>query len=165
MGERDPVIVPLDFGAVVDEVLRLSPAPPGIEVVVGDLGGDVQADSGQLVQMLTNPITNAYQAMPDGGLLGIGGTQSDGFVEMTVEDSGVGIDPAVAERLLEPFFNTRPIGTGLGLSIVKRFTEGHDGTISIENGPIVGARVTIRLPHATAGATPGPTMSTFTYSW
>ena len=66
----------------------------------------------------------------------------------------MGIDPAVAERLLEPFFTTRPTGTGLGLSIVKRFTEGHDGTISIENGPIVGARVTIRLPHATAGVTP-----------
>jgi signal transduction histidine kinase len=154
MQERDPVIVPLELRAVVDEVLRLSPAPPGIEVCVEDLGSDVQADRGQLVQILTKLITNAYQAMPDGGRLGVGGTQSDGFIEITVEDSGVGIDPAVAERLLEPFFTTKPTGTGLGLAIVKRFTEGHNGTVSIENGPTGGARVTIRLPHTTAGVTP-----------
>jgi signal transduction histidine kinase len=154
MQERDPVIVPLELRAVVDEVLRLSPAPPGIEVCVEDLGSDVQADRGQLVQVLTKLLTNAYQAMPDGGSLGVGGTQSDGFVEITVEDSGVGIDPAVAERLLEPFFTTKPTGTGLGLAIVKRFAEGHNGTVSIEGGPTVGARVTIRLPHTTAGPTP-----------
>ena len=64
------------------------------------------------------------------------------------------LSPPVAERLLEPFFTTKPTGTGLGLAIVKRFTEGHDGTVSIEGGPTGGARVTIRLPHATAGATP-----------
>ena len=97
----------------------------------------MQADRAQLVQMLTNLITNAYQAMPDGGSLGVR-NRSDGFVEITVEDSGVGIDPAVAERLLEPFFTTKPTGTGLGLAIVKRFAEGHHGTVSIENGPTVG---------------------------
>ena len=42
--------------------------------------------------------------MPDGGSLGVTGSESDGIVEITMEDSGVGIDPAVAERLLEPFF-------------------------------------------------------------
>jgi signal transduction histidine kinase len=154
MREHDPVIVPLELGAVMDEVLRLSPAPPGIEVSVEDLGVDLAADRGQLVQILTKLITNAYQAMPDGGPLRVTGSKSDGFVEITVEDSGVGIDPAVAERLLEPFFTTKPTGTGLGLAIVKRFAEGHDGTVSIEDGPTGGARVTIRLPHTTAGVTP-----------
>jgi signal transduction histidine kinase len=71
-----------------------------------------------------------------------------------VEDSGVGIDPAVAERLLEPFFTTKPTGTGLGLAIVQRFAEGLNGTVSIEGGPAGGARVIIRLPHATTGETP-----------
>ena len=154
MREREPVIVPLDLGAVVAEVLESTPPPPGIEVSVEGLGVEVQADRAQLVQMVTNLITNGYQAMPDGGLLRVTGTESDGFVEITVEDSGVGIDPAVAERLLEPFFTTKPTGTGLGLAIVKRFAEGHDGTVSIENGPGGGARVTIRLPHVTAEATP-----------
>ena len=154
MREREPVIVPLDLGAVVAEVLESTPPPPGIEVSVEGLGADLAADRAQLVQMLTNLITNAYQAMPDGGPLRVTGSKSDGFVEITVEDSGVGIDPAVAERLLEPFFTTKPTGTGLGLAIVKRFAEGHNGTVSIEGGPTGGARVTIRLPHATAGATP-----------
>ena len=154
MRERVPVIMPLDLGALVTEVLESTPPPPGIEVSVGDLGVDLQADRAQLVQMLTNLITNAYQAMPDGGSLRVTGSESDGFVEITVQDSGVGIDPAVAERLLEPFFTTKPVGTGLGLAIVKRFAEGHHGTVSIENGPTGGARATIRLPHATAEATP-----------
>ena len=154
MRERQLVIVPLDLGAVVAEVLESTPPPPGIEVSVEGLGVDLAADRAQLVQMLTNLITNAYQAMPDGGPLRVTGSKSDGFVEITVEDSGVGIDPAVAERLLEPFFTTKPTGTGLGLAVVKRFAEGHDGTVSIEGGPTGGARVTIRLPHATAGATP-----------
>jgi signal transduction histidine kinase len=92
--------------------------------------------------------------MPDGGSLGVTGSENDGFVEITMEDSGVGIDPAVAERLLEPFFTTKPVGTGLGLAIVKRFAEGHHGTVSMESGPTGGARATIRLPHATAEATP-----------
>ena len=154
MREREPVLVPLDLGAVVAEVLESTPPPPGIEVTVEGLGVDLAADRAQLVQMVTNLITNAYQAMPDGGRLRVTGSKSDGFVEITVEDSGVGIDPAVAERLLEPFFTTKPTGTGLGLAIVKRFAEGHDGTVSIENGPGGGARVTIRLPHVTAEAAP-----------
>src|SRR5674476_344132 len=86
-------------------------------------------------EQLPNLIINAYQAMPDGGSLRVTGSESDGFVEITMEDSGVGIDPAVAERLLEPFFTTKPTGAGLGLAIVKRFAEGHHGAVSIESGP------------------------------
>ncbi len=154
MREREPVIVPLDLGAVVAEVLESTPPPAGVKVAVGDLGVDVQADRAQLVQMLTNLVTNAYQAMPDGGSLGVTGSESDGLVEITVADSGEGIDPAVADRLLEPFFTTKATGTGLGLAIVSRFAEGHNGTVCVENAPGGGARVTLRLPHAIAGVTP-----------
>jgi signal transduction histidine kinase len=154
MREREPVIVPLDLGAVVAEVLESTPPPPGIEVSVADLGVDLQADRAQLVQIITNLITNAYQAMPDGGRLRVSGSESDGFAEITVEDSGVGLDPAVVDRLLEPFFTTKPTGTGLGLAVVKRFADGHNGTVSIEGGPAGGARVTIRLPHTTTSGAP-----------
>jgi signal transduction histidine kinase len=154
MRQREPVIVPLDLGAVVAEVLKSTPPPPGIEVTVEDLGGALQADKAQLVQMLTNIITNGYQAMPDGGSLRITRSESDGFVEITVQDSGGGIAVAVVENLFEPFFTTKATGIGLGLATVKHLAEGHGGTVSIENGPTGGARVTIRLPHAIAEATP-----------
>ena len=154
MRERESVPVPLDLAAVVAEVLESTPPPDGIEVVTGDLGVVVEADRAQLVQILTNVIINAYQAMPDGGSLRLEGNQSHGIVQITVEDSGAGIDPGNAEHLLDPFYTTKVTGSGLGLAIVKRFTESHEGTVSIDNGPGGGARVTIRLPQPTAKATP-----------
>ena len=154
MRERQPVFVNLNLGTVVAGVLESTPPPAGIEVSVQDNGIEVQADSAQLVQMLTNVIANAYEAMPDGGSLRIYGSQSNGVVEITMEDTGVGIDSTVADRLTEPFFTTKPVGTGLGLAIVQRFADGHGGTVVIERGAVSGARVIIRLPHATTGATP-----------
>ena len=153
MRQREAVITGLDLGAVVAEVLESTPPPPAVEVTVEDLGGAMQADKAQLVQMLTNLIANGYQAMPDGGSLRITRSESDGFVEIAVQDSGDGIAAAVAEHLFEAFFTTKATGIGLGLATVKHLAEGHNGTVSIENGPTGGARVTIRLPHATTEAT------------
>ena len=154
MRERQPVFVDVNLGAMVAQVLESTPPPPGIEVSVVGNGIGVQADRAQLVQMLTNVIANAYEAMPDGGSLGIVSSENDGFVEITMEDTGVGIDPTVAGRLTEPFFTTKPVGTGLGLAIVQRFADGHGGNIAIEGGAEGGARVTIRLPRVTSGVTP-----------
>jgi len=99
-------------------------------------------------------VTNAYQAMPDGGKLQFSGSSLDAATEITVQDSGEGIDPSVADRFFEPFFTTRPTGTGLGLAIVRRLVEGHGGDISVVNGPERGARITIRLPRVPRGARP-----------
>jgi signal transduction histidine kinase len=154
MREREPNLAKLDLRGVIDEVLESAPPPPGTDVSVPESGVVVEADKALLVQMLTNLLTNAYQAMPDGGILRVTGSQSDGFAEITVEDSGAGIDPAVAGQVMEPFFTTKPTGTGLGLAIVKRLAEAHQGTVTVENGPSGGARVTLRLPRATAEGVP-----------
>ena len=153
MRERVPAFEHLHVGALVAEVLESTPPPAGIGVSVADHGVEVEADRAQLVQMLTNLVTNAYQAMPDGGSLGVKASESNGFVEIMLEDSGAGIDPADAEHLLDPFVTTKVTGTGLGLAIVKRLAEGHDGSVTLENGPTVGARATIRLPQHKAEAT------------
>jgi signal transduction histidine kinase len=64
-----------------------------------------------------------------------------------VEDSGPGIDDAVADRLFEPFFTTKHDGTGLGLAIVRRLVEAHGGIVAFERPPTDhGARVVVRLP-------------------
>jgi len=146
MREKEPELMPLVLRDVLDDVLEAAPQPPNIEVVLNIASVELSADTKQLAQILTNLITNAYQAMPDGGSLRIAARPESDTVVISVEDSGVGIDESLVERLFEPFFSTKAEGTGLGLAIVRRLTEAHGGQITIENGRISGVVVTVRLP-------------------
>ena len=146
MRERQPLLERLDLREVIDEVLALAPRPSGTDVSVPEPGVAVEADKALLIQMLTNVISNAYQAMPDGGSLRLDGSRNGSFTEITVQDSGPGIHEANAERLFDPFFSTKTVGTGLGLAIVKRLAEAHNGSVAIDNAPTGGALVTIHLP-------------------
>jgi signal transduction histidine kinase len=146
MREKEPELAPVDLRDVLSDVLEATPKPPDV-VVVEDVGSfELSADTTQLEQILTNLINNAYQAMPDGGSLRITARAEGDTAIISVEDSGEGIDPTLAERLFEPFFTTKPNGTGLGLAIVRRLIEGHGGQISIENGERGGVVATVRLP-------------------
>ncbi len=146
MREREPELAPVDLGDVLSDVFEVTPRPANV-VVVDDVGAvELNADAKQIAQILTNLVDNAYQAMPDGGTLRIAARTEGDTAIITVEDSGEGVDPELAERFFEPFFTTRSEGTGLGLAIVQRLTEGHGGTISIQNGKSGGAIVTVRLP-------------------
>jgi two-component system NtrC family sensor kinase len=113
----------------------------------------IEADRQQLRQVLLNLLTNASDAMPQGGSLitrvrsleserGIRGVS----VELT--DSGPGIPPADLQKIWEPFFTTKPEGkgTGLGLAISRRAIEAHRGTLSIDSQLGKGTTVTIFLP-------------------
>ncbi|MGH9028750.1 MAG: sensor histidine kinase, partial [Acidimicrobiales bacterium] len=144
--QREPRRADLEVCPLVDEVLELTPPPPGTQVNVDADGAIVSADASMILRVVTNLVTNAYQAMPEGGSLTIEASTSDGFDVITFADSGEGIDPEVAEKLFNPFFTTKTEGTGLGLPIVQRIVEAHQGTISIENVPTGGAVVTVRLP-------------------
>jgi signal transduction histidine kinase len=148
MRERQPVLQRVELGAAVDQLLEAVPPPNGIDVSVQTPTVVVDADTAQLTQMLTNCVTNAYQAMPDGGSLNISAAQVNGSVEIVVEDTGSGVDPKADGRAFDPFFTTKAQGTGLGLAIVQRMAEAHGGTVSLENRSGGGARVLIRLPGA-----------------
>ncbi|HUC35499.1 MAG TPA: PAS domain S-box protein [Acidimicrobiales bacterium] len=148
--EHEPEPVHLQLGAVVDEVFEATPPPTGIDVVVEVPHLTLEADPIQLTQMLTNLVMNAYQAMPAGGSLLIGVSESPGSVEITVQDSGEGIAPEVAARVFDPFFTTKPEGTGLGLAIVQRLAEAHGGGVLIENASTRGAVAKLRLPRHSA---------------
>jgi PAS domain S-box-containing protein len=113
----------------------------------------IQADRQQLRQVFLNLLTNASDAMPDGGKLiarvragtGEGGV---GGVQIEFIDAGSGIAPADLAKIWEPFFTTKPEGkgTGLGLAICRRIIEEHHGTISIEGRLGEGTTVSIFLP-------------------
>ena len=110
----------------------------------------VQADSGQLKQIITNLVVNARDALPDGGFLTVSNVSTDTEAELSVADNGHGMDEEIMDRIFEPFFSTKDSdeGTGLGLSVVRGIVEGHQGTISVESVVGEGTIFRIRLPLA-----------------
>jgi signal transduction histidine kinase len=98
---------------------------------------------------LTNVVDNAIHAMPGGGTVTLRAQAIDGrMVELTLADTGVGMDEEALGRLFEPYFSTKAVGTGLGLSIARRNVELNDGTIEVTSERGRGTLVTIRLPIA-----------------
>lgn len=108
----------------------------------------MEIDRGLLRQAILNLVKNGLEALSRGGTLTIASCVVGAAVDIAVSDTGPGIDPAIADRLFEQFFTTKPQGTGLGLSIARQITEEHGGVLSWTNNPGGGATFTIRLPLA-----------------
>ncbi|WP_193172769.1 PAS domain-containing sensor histidine kinase [Nisaea nitritireducens] len=110
-------------------------------------------DETRLRQVVINLLTNAVKFTPSGGKISVSvNTVDDGGLEITVEDTGVGISAKDLERVMEPFqqaeqdLSRRYGGVGLGLSLARNLTELHDGTIKLESEPGVGTLVRVHLP-------------------
>jgi signal transduction histidine kinase len=110
----------------------------------------LQADRQQLRQVFLNVLTNASDAMPDGGTLTVRAAAgrlecAAPAVVIEVSDTGVGITPDALPKVLEPFFTTKPEGkgTGLGLPICRRIVHEHHGTLTLDS--TVGHGTTVRL--------------------
>jgi len=109
----------------------------------------VLADERTLEQVIVNLITNAIQAMPDGGTFSINISLKDPkSVEMKFADTGPGIQKEQLERVFDPFFTTKKSGTGLGLAISRRILNAHQGNITVESFPDAGTIFTLQLPIA-----------------
>lgn len=98
---------------------------------------------------LLNLLDNAMQVSPAGALVTLSCTVNEEEVRLTVSDDGPGIEPALLERLFEPFFTTRPKGTGLGLAIVHNVITAMQGEIFVEAVPDGGSQFIVRLPRKT----------------
>jgi PAS domain S-box-containing protein len=120
--------------------------------------GSIMVDPGEFETALVNLVVNARDAMPDGGSVVITTRNNKNVVEVSVEDTGVGIPQDILDKVFDPFFTTKPVGkgTGLGLSQVHGFTHQAGGTISIKSKLGEGTRITMSLPlsHAEKQAEP-----------
>jgi signal transduction histidine kinase len=129
---------------------------PGGVRVVRDYGEGVpriEAVAAELNQVWTNLVTNALDAMGDGGTLRVSTRPDpDGGVVVEVADTGSGMTAQVREHAFDPFFTTKPVGqgTGLGLDLVRRVVDRHGGDVAIDSRP--GATVVrVRLPATASG--------------
>ncbi|NET31857.1 MAG: response regulator [Cyanothece sp. SIO1E1] len=105
----------------------------------------------ELIQIWTNLIHNAIQAMDNEGALAIQVSQQDQQVMVNITDSGCGISPDIQPRIFDPFFTTKPAGegSGLGLDIVRKIVEKHNGTITVASVP-GQTTFTVTIPYAPA---------------
>jgi two-component system sensor histidine kinase HydH len=108
--------------------------------------GKRSLDDGLLRQALLNLVLNAIQAMTGGGVLTIESFLRKNAVEITISDTGGGINEENRKKLFSPFFTTKKTGTGLGLAITYRIIENHRGTIDVASEPEHGTTFTVKIP-------------------
>jgi len=121
----------------------------------------IEADKGQLSQVISNLVINAQQAMPEGGVVTLeainAGGAEDRYVEITIEDEGIGIAEQYLSRIFDPYFTTKQRGSGLGLAITHSIVDKHGGTITVDSTLNRGTVFRVRLPASktTAGTAGG----------
>ena len=151
---EDLRLQPVDPAALLDEVARViqAEAPAGgvrVEVNAPPTTPYVNGDAGMLRQAILNLALNACQAMPDGGVLRFTARRAaKARIELSVEDTGTGIQPEHLHRIFDLYFTTRQKGTGIGLSMVYRTVQLHDGDIEVQSTPGVGTTFRVLIPEA-----------------
>lgn len=106
----------------------------------------VFVDARQIGQVLDNLVTNAYQAMPEGGKLPIKAKAEEDKVLVSFMDTGCGISQENMKKLFEPLFTTKAKGMGLGLAVSKNLVEASGGSIEVESEEGKGSTFTVILP-------------------
>jgi signal transduction histidine kinase len=118
---------------------------------VDDRLGEVRADERKIRQVVLNLLSNSIKFTPEGGRIEVGALPKDGFVEVSVSDTGVGIAPEDQEAVFEEFRQVgtsaaKQEGTGLGLALCRKFVELHGGRIWATSQVGVGATFTFTIP-------------------
>jgi signal transduction histidine kinase len=112
----------------------------------------VHGDRRWLAEMIDNLLSNALKFTPEGGRVDVLVSSVDGFVQLEVSDTGIGIAPEEQDKLFSRFFRTRAAvqravqGTGLGLSIVQAIVDAHNGSIEVESAVSNGSTFRVTLP-------------------
>jgi signal transduction histidine kinase len=164
--QTEPEFMEMDINQPVDNALLITGQQllnHGISIVRKLKEGlpRIKGDPNQLEQVFLNLISNARDAMGEGKVLKreltvTSSLSQDGgppSVIVSVKDTGVGIPPEILDKVMEPFFSTKPVGkgTGLGLSLCFSIVEAHGGRLDIQSQPGEGTEVKVILPIQESG--------------
>jgi len=143
-----PSVSPTQINNVIEDALSRTTIPENIELVK-KLDAElpqVEIDASQIQQVVVNMISNAVQAMPEGGELKIGTKKKEGFLEVEIADTGCGIPKEARDKIFDPLFTTRAKGIGLGLAVCKAIIDRHEGKIEVKSQVEKGTTFIIKLP-------------------
>jgi nitrogen-specific signal transduction histidine kinase/CheY-like chemotaxis protein len=162
-----PVRKKLALRPVIENAVKfaLSGSRVNYELDTEENLGTVDADEGQIGQVIQNIVLNADQAMPMGGTVKVSAKNvyasgqagplrlaKGNYVEISVRDSGVGIPPEYLPRIFDPYFTTKERGSGLGLATCYSIIKNHDGVIEVKSEVGKGSTFSVYLPVVEAEA-------------
>jgi two-component system cell cycle sensor histidine kinase/response regulator CckA len=164
-----PVKAVISIKEIIEEAVTFCLSGSTVTVRM-DIPGDlppIDADKGQIEQVMQNLVINAVQAMPNGGVLQVAAVALElvpdsvlvkaanfrlhpgAYIKITIDDDGIGVSPENIDKLFDPYFTTKPKGHGLGLTIAYSIIARHNGAIMVDSTVGKGTRFTIVLPSAT----------------
>jgi len=165
--QLDQHVLALEIDEIIKEAVEfIRSSVPGnitLKAEYENIDGLVCADPTQLFRVFMNIMTNALHAMEDvGGTMTINLSRSEvddrSFAEISIADTGKGIDPSIIDRIFDPFFTTREAdrGTGMGLAVSHGIITGIGGEINVESNPGEGSTFILRMPLKKAKAEQAP---------
>jgi signal transduction histidine kinase/ABC-type amino acid transport substrate-binding protein len=151
--EKDPV----DLNELIQNVITLTspkwkeqPKKAGISIDIDFNPGkisSIDASRFQIREMIVNLLFNAVDAMPEGGKITIKTSESNDLVNLSIEDTGIGMSPETLTNCFRPFYTTKgEKGTGMGLSMVKEICESHQTRLKINSEPHKGTKFSFAFP-------------------
>ena len=143
-----PVAREVNLQRLIDEVITKSNLPTNVNTYFKIQEGleSVSTDNDLLKRILINLVTNAVQAMPDGGTISVVACRFFDGVNITVQDTGKGIPEEIRSKIFAPLFTTKSKGQGFGLAVVKRMTEALGGNVTFESETGKGTAFIVHLP-------------------
>ncbi|MBT3283187.1 GAF domain-containing protein [Candidatus Bathyarchaeota archaeon] len=144
----EPVKTLTDIYGTIRAAIELSRIPEHIKLVTEMEGGflALYLDQEKIKRAFYNILRNSIEAIPEEGVITVRLDSTDGFVDVTITDTGSGIPYEIKEQLFQPFFSTKASSLGLGLSFCKLAIESNGGSIDIDSVVDEGTKVTIKLP-------------------
>ncbi|HEV2426246.1 MAG TPA: ATP-binding protein [Terriglobia bacterium] len=156
--QSPPELAPCDIGTVIEEAVAMVEKQAHTQAISLSIDlppalPHLQADARQMKTCFLNILTNAVQAMPRGGHIGVSasllasnGNANPGRLQLCFSDTGPGIPPEDRERIFAPYFSTKATGFGLGLAITRKIVEEHGGRISATEAGTGGTLMVVELP-------------------
>jgi PAS domain S-box-containing protein len=142
-----PTLTIINLRNLITSTLEGRKMPEEVHLEI-NVEGDrtIKTDVTFIKRIMGNLVSNAVQAMPQGGKLTVKAYQEKDKAVITVEDTGLGIEEKDRPHLFKPLFTTKAKGQGLGLAVVKRFVESLDGTVTFESKVGKGTKFIVELP-------------------